>query len=82
MAHYPFIKKDKLGRICSIVWSDSNSSVTPEEFKPALNMFQGRQFKTALSECKEYIKLTLRQQAGEDVSEELYNIHRSWNERS
>ena len=82
MAHRPFIKKDKLNRICSIYWSDAESDVTPQEFKETLNMFRGRQLsKDTLYECRNYLFLSLAKQQGDTEAEkEINNIHLSWNQ--
>ena len=78
--HKPYIKADKLGRICSIYWGDSGSFVTPEEFKETLNMFRGRQIKSSLKDCFDYLKLSLRKQEGDkEAIDELQNLHYMWN---
>lgn len=74
----PFVKADKLGRICEI--TNNNGQTTPPEFKETLNMFRGRQLKTSLKECLMYLKLSLQKQEGDlDAEEEINKIHRSWN---
>lgn len=79
-AHKPFIKADKLGRICSIYWADSNSDVTPDEFKETLNMFGGRQIKKYLRDCLDYLHLSLLKQGGDvDAEKEMEIIHKNWN---
>lgn len=52
-----FIKADKLGRICAIT-NSPKSHETPAEYKPALNMYRGRQLKKYLRECIDYTKLS------------------------
>ena len=80
--HVPFIKADKLGRICSIYWADAITNVTPPEFKEALNMFRGRQLKTNVIQCLDYIKLVRLKDAGdEEAINELSNLHYEWNNR-
>lgn len=74
----PFVKKDKLGRICAILYK--GSTTTPDELKPTLNMFQGRQLKTSLSECLYYAELSLAAQQGDEEAEkELNYLHYNWN---
>ena len=83
----PKIKTDKLDRICSIYWADSDSNVTPEEFKETLNMFRGRQLRahineetTVLQECLKYLHLSLAKQQGDvNAEKEMANIHKKWN---
>lgn len=78
--HRPFIKTDKLGRICAIYWNDSNSQVTPPEFKETLNMFNGRQLGLCLKECLLYLNLSLAKQDGdEEAAKEMSRIHYMWN---
>jgi len=52
-----YIKGDKLGRICAIT-NSPKSYETPAEYKPALNMYRGRQLKKYLRECIDYTKLS------------------------
>ena len=79
--HRPFIKADKLNRICSIYWEDSTPYVTPEEFKPTLNMFQGQQLtRGIMRECLNYLHTSLLAQAGNaEAIETLDSIHKLWN---
>lgn len=80
LVHKPFIKADKLGRICSIYWKDAKSDVTPEEFKETLNMFRGRQIRTSLKECLDYLHLSLAKQRGDvEAIKQMNQIHKSWN---
>lgn len=79
-AHKPFIKSDKLGRICGIYWMDDPSRRTPQEFKETLNMFQGRQLVTNLRDCFDYLKLSIAKQGGsQEAAEALTNLHYKWN---
>ena len=80
--HRPYIKADKLNRICSIYWEDSITPyVTPEEFKPTLNMFQGQQLtRETVRECLNYLHTSLLAQAGNaEAIETLDSIHILWN---
>lgn len=78
--HRPFIKADKLGRICAIYWQDSNSMITPPEFKETLNMFNGRQLSLYVKDCLNYLNLSLAKQEGdEEASKEIDRIHYMWN---
>lgn len=75
-----YTKVDKSGRICELYWMGSQSLTTPEELKPTLNHFRGRQLKTSFKECIEYAKLSLEAQQGNvDAIEELNRIHYEWN---
>lgn len=81
MKHKPYIKSDKLNRIYTIVWGDTDQ--TPEEFKETINMFRGRQMtKANMQECFEYLKLSLLKQEGDkEAADQLTEIHKSWNPR-
>lgn len=76
----PYIKADKLGRICAIYYKGDKSLQTPEEYKAALNMFRGRQIKTNLKECIDYIQLsTLAQGGSVEAQKALSQLHYDWN---
>lgn len=76
----PYIKADKLGRICAITYKGDFSGNIPEEYKPALNMFRGRQIKTSLKDCLDYIQLsTLAQGGSVEAKKALDQLHYDWN---
>ena len=76
-----FIKCDKLGRICEILYAGEEGNTTPVELKPTLNHFRGRQFtKSSKNELINYAKLSLMaQQGNEEAVECLTEIHKEWN---
>lgn len=74
-----YVKADKLHRIYTIT-ENSSSNIVPEEYKPTLNMFRGRQIETNLKDCLKYLKISLAAQSGDEEAEkELRRIHYTWN---
>jgi hypothetical protein len=74
-----YIHVDKLNRICGIY--PRGKSNTPEEYKPTLNMFQGRQFtQKSKKELLDYLDLSLDFQSGNvNAQKELDRINYEWN---
>ena len=74
-----YIKADKLGRIYAIV-EKKDSNTTPPMFKATLNMFRGRQLKSNLKECLNYLYTSIAAQDGsKEAQKELEAIHYRWN---
>ena len=80
-----FVKTSKkTNGVVEILWAGlrdgQESLTTPEELKPTLNMFRGRQFPACFKDLLKYAEVSLRVQEGNvEAERELHELNVSFN---
>lgn len=76
-----FVKTSKkTNGVAEILWAGQESPTTPEELKPTLNMFRGRQFPACFKDLLKYAETSLRAQEGDvEAQKELHELNISSN---
>lgn len=71
-----FVKTSRTNGVIEILWAGQESSVTPPELKPTLNMFRGQQFPACFKSLIEYATNSIKAQEGDkDAQLEIERIH-------